>query len=479
MCTQNESNPVDPIQEEINPRCIVKFRPADNWKGEYGFDWFREGDYEEYFFDNSKGNTVDLEDRHGNLVVQNLKSKSHYKDDNLIGKYFTRMNDGFDYQFVNGRTQDPDNPDSTSRRFLNSLTIGNATSVFYEQFRDSYSTITITPDKKYVVPIISLFYKNEEKEEKGIWGKHEAKNVKLLIDGNNIDTDISNLTLEFECTEGVEPVESIEGRSISKNVITHFYETHIDIALTEKISNHNNNGLIKVYAKTLADRFLAGEMIVEKCNPKYVHILFVPIPVKITSQVSIVRKNLKQQQENIRRFFSQAQIVPIFHTLNYQNDNRIKNKDIDKILKKYKHLRKENGCVVEIELNASILGPLSFLFNEKYKEYNNWYKVFFFGIPGENRVLGTSSLLHPSWKSAAIFPCFFDSVISHELTHCFGLWHSFSNNSPYTFEKYKTSNIMDYPLKPGLDLISYWKWQWDIMRGAAGVEDIESENYCV
>jgi len=26
-------------------KCIVEFRPENSWKGEFGFDWFRTGDY--------------------------------------------------------------------------------------------------------------------------------------------------------------------------------------------------------------------------------------------------------------------------------------------------------------------------------------------------------------------------------------------------------------------------------------------------
>src|SRR5579859_5291104 len=33
-----------PVKVRVPERCIVKFRPAPQWKGEFGFDWMREGD---------------------------------------------------------------------------------------------------------------------------------------------------------------------------------------------------------------------------------------------------------------------------------------------------------------------------------------------------------------------------------------------------------------------------------------------------
>lgn len=74
----------------IDARCIVKFRPADNWEGEYGFDWFREGDYGEVFNTNTRGSAFlhTYRDNDGNNVVDpsgrplqiEIKSKSNYKE---------------------------------------------------------------------------------------------------------------------------------------------------------------------------------------------------------------------------------------------------------------------------------------------------------------------------------------------------------------------------------------------------------------
>lgn len=62
----------------------------------------------------------------------------------------------------------------------------------------------------------------------------------------------------------------------------------------------------------------------------------------------------------------------------------------------------------------------------------------------------------------------FESVkttATHELLHAIGLYHTFDNDSPLTFKKFNTDNIMDY-YSPSTDIIAKqtYKWQWDILK---------------
>ena len=73
-------------EEMIDSRCIVKFRPGDDWNGQYGFDWFREGDYGELMKGTTpKGSTVNAYNNNWEAIT--IKSKSDYKADNIVGKY--------------------------------------------------------------------------------------------------------------------------------------------------------------------------------------------------------------------------------------------------------------------------------------------------------------------------------------------------------------------------------------------------------
>lgn len=52
------------------------------------------------------------------------------------------------------------------------------------------------------------------------------------------------------------------------------------------------------------------------------------------------------------------------------------------------------------------------------------------------------------------------STMAHELLHAMGLYHSFDNDSTYTFEIFKTDNIMDYTHQKRKNRFSTNKFQW-------------------
>ena len=99
--TSNETNEQKSI--EIVP-CIVKFRPCEKWRGEYGFDWVREKDgYEEtikcdhaeknFYFDYSNKAQEDfLKERMGE---KNYKHTMH-KEERRLRKMHAQDNTPFD-----------------------------------------------------------------------------------------------------------------------------------------------------------------------------------------------------------------------------------------------------------------------------------------------------------------------------------------------------------------------------------------------
>lgn len=534
--------------EMIDPRCIVKFRPADDWKGEYGFDWFREGDYGEK--DKNTG-----------------RISSHYKNSGLIGKYFGKFRlckgdesrpettpdkeeftdakgnmiystwapnrqlyvtlrskkiclrcqsktscnifplqngNGAEYPFSYENTRKPVkiDPDLGSDNICDFLTQGLSfynTNPYERNFEYLYTPILINdnPPENYYVPIVSLFYKNVSKEKEGKWGQSKAT-VNLLITGKNIDTDIGNITLEFESSEGVEKLNDIKGSTITNNVTicnVKYYITTIDIKLSNAFSKHSVNtgdGSIKVYAKSSVGRFLAGKLTVEKCIPKRVDIVFIPIISQLPGSAKVVFKGISEQASNLKQYLSQAQIVPNIFMFNPNNFSVETLNKIDGVINSHiQDVRDSNGNVIGKALDpdkGKDMGKqLETLFNEdksnSWLKYRNAYKIFLFGEKAkvkidsqgfESRLLGRSNG-NPS-NAATIFSLEgsnnTSSTICHELLHCLGLWHSFSNNSPYTLEKAKTSNIMDYPVSP-FELQTLWKWQWDIIRKASGVKPLD------
>lgn len=567
MSTKTESKQLDK-EEMIDPRCIVKFRPADDWEGEYGFDWFREGDYGEVFEDGKRGSSSPL--FKGSSVI--VKSKSEYKKDNLVGRYYggfrlcnpfrpqdndeirnkeeftdakgnmiystwspnrqlyvtlrskkiclrcqskTTCNifplqngNGAEYPFFYENTRkpvkiDPDLGPDIIRDFLIQGPSFNKTNLYEKNFENSYNPIQIKDSSydNYFVPTISLFYQNEYKEE-GKWGQSAAA-VKLLIKGNNIDSDIKKIAFDFECSLGIEiidpsvkrewhqvdndycagkhlvdsltgkPIDIISGTTICKNTNTNYYEKIININLTEDFLSYSikeGNGEIKIFATIISsgERFLAGKLVVEKCIPKSVEVVFVQIPVEVNSKISYF-PDIDKQKGYLRRFLSQAHVVPNIRTINVYNihsDTKLKLalvKKLNKILDNHRNSTKDKLCI-----NTELVRQLETIFNDECPKFTNVYKLFLLGAKGEEFIGMAGGI--PS-KSAVISAEIEISTVCHELLHCFGLYHSFSNNSPYTLEQYKTSNIMDYPAV--IELLTLWKWQCDKIRLAEGMKPLE------
>lgn len=81
-------------------------------------------------------------------------------------------------------------------------------------------------------------------------------------------------------------------------------------------------------------------------------------------------------------------------------------------------------------------------FEEKENEkFRNYYRVYM--LPTSLDLNGVAEDIG-NVKTVVAFQNRNDSSTAHELLHAMGLHHTFDNNSKYTFELYKTDNIMDY-----------------------------------
>lgn len=547
-------------EEEIDPRCIVKFRPHDNWKGEYGFDWFREGDYEELFADGSRGRDERLVNTVGETMT--IKSKSNYKD-NLVGKYYaffylcesaySRDNNSFTQLHKDELTDRKGNSLCYSKYDFNDAPLfysekicshcrgnsncylhpsikqpmiddssrvpmkadpdclktqlsllndnGNYRGYYVQQLiTDNYSIIGVKDNTNYIVPTISLFYENIQKEKEGAWGSNNA-DVKLLINGKNINVDINSITLEFKCSRGIKQINKINRSEIIYNSNTKFYEALINIKLTDvfrEFSIKEGNGYIKVYAvinnntakNANPDRFLAGKIIVEKCIPKSVSVVLVPVAVQLNAAVLHYEHSLKEEKKYLKQYLYHAHIIPgslsVFSHHYYDVPVVcFSSEKVSDILKEHIDSATNGRFLKLYDKNGKyLIEEFERLFNIEYPNLKCAYKIFLMGVDcvvdnEGNEYVGKARKI-PSKSAIVCRSRFFDSTVVHELLHCFGLWHSFSNNSQHTFEKHKTSNMMDYnptqllqntssipsqQITPyGLNLVSSWKWQWKIIR---------------
>ena len=112
--------------------------------------------------------------------------------------------------------------------------------------------------------------------------------------------------------------------------------------------------------------------------------------------------------------------------------------------------------------------------NNKYK---NYFRVYVFketsgGLNGIAEDIGNGA------DSALVFPGRISSDPSlssatHEVLHTMGLYHTFDNDSKYTFTQNRIDNIMDYSHWSGIKRISTSQFQWDIIhKRLAGTKKI-------
>lgn len=368
----------------------------------------------------------------------------------------------------------------------------------------------------YHVPYISLFCLGKNKdilsgltdnnvavnalsdsssEELGEW----RATVKLLIEAKDVDR------IKFYCDEGVtcEPseIKINNGESKKKVVISNLsrkYPVKEELAFVTVKAAHGKND---------PNPTIAGRICVVKYPPKKVDVVVVPIlsrinkefvlpilkqPIDIRHPIDSINENfdLSKEERYLKQYLSQAQIVPSIRT------RRIQKKELLKKIEKLIQAATVNGEVLtktndgvqyedgtEVKKGTKLHVVFEDIFEkdlEKHEMYlKDALKVFYIQAKGDclGQTAGFPNQTPKPPKNVIVFDHKnYPITICHELLHRLGLFHSFSNMSPYTFEKFRTSNIMDYPVEEGLKQQSLWKWQWDEIRKFDEMKDIDDQN---
>lgn len=449
MCTESEAKNVSG-SKFIDPRCIVHFRPKNDWDGEYGFDWYRN----EY--------------------------------DNIVGKY------------------DPDDPDE-----IDDCELIHDNKGLIESYRKKYIKLENNKTEPYLVPWMSLWYKALEITYKGDiipaemkdqnkcrldYYKYQAE-LELYIEkaekierlefcyinkGEDIPLDKDD-SLELHISDSEYPQYNEEGHIIKNKVEEG--KTTIKIVYKHPYNkkdwtpNNNDYFSIRVYARHQdgITKTLAGQLNIIKCKPRIVDICLVNVIQYFTdSQYDYTDKiALETQKENLRKYLAQVHIIPNFITIPMKVE--FYKKEFDK----HKNKSHPTKGIVYISNHGELECKLENRFNEENNLYHNYYKIFFLTKEVyDNKIevfsksdTNTAGNALVGTKCAALYMSnnpTRETTIVHELFHCFGLEHSFSNKSDYTYRICKTDNIMDYVYnkKEGDNpskLMNTWKWQWDII----------------
>ena len=148
-------------------------------------------------------------------------------------------------------------------------------------------------------------------------------------------------------------------------------------------------------------------------------------------------------------------MIPTFVTANI-HINRLGQNQRKKFLDAYNRYGPVDDDVYEVLYDAMTH------FDSQYSKY---MKVFFiddvaWGLYGKTYDIGVEK------KSVIVLTSGFnDSTLAHEALHAMNLYHTFDNDSKFTFLNFETDNVMDYSdiENRKFPVISTYVWQWKIL----------------
>lgn len=402
-----------PTLIEIEPKCLVHFRPHGNYNGEFGFDWIRLGD---------SGNKGDV----------------WYK--NITGYYDIPKKANGSYDFCNSK-------------FVQS-TKEYDRMVFGEYRRFSVPWKTTNKDAPYIYPIPYMTLLPE----------YSAK-LKLIV-----EVEEEPEKFEFKYNEEYFDVAIDKELPIAKGT------SKIDSAITVKCKGYfEKDEFIEVYALKEGEKYLVGQLIVKRNHTKFhkfIKICFVNVTIgtkqslmSIANEKASLRKYLRQAYikaeikiENIRAS-SEKEIID---GLGYTTDPKAstffilekclyQQKQKNYLASKYNSYRKI--YFVPMTLENESCGSKGYILGQTQD------------IPQEKGVATPSIVIADivrTNKKLKTSPSIDEATVAHEICHSIGLQHTFVNGSKYVFKEYTTDNIMDYySSKTAIKSRQLYKWQWE------------------
>jgi hypothetical protein len=416
----------------VDDRCIVSFRPKDNWKGEdYGFDWVRAGDTP-------------------------IMGDTNYK--RIIGNYGEVYASDFDNNPV--FTQSTDEYRKLMREF-------DPHTYFIKDKKGKKKAIN------YCVPWLCLYPQKEIKHIKDDKGNFVptvqatgAKNTTAVLQMTiNIEKDAEKLELEYD-----ENLFKITTPTLPKTKGNH----KIDITITCLLpfSKDQPIKVIATYknAKGENELSLAGKLKVMKNMDLYkVDVLFVNVWTNINGATTPKKGEPKGRATELKKYLNQGLVNPKIETITLKLDT-----DTDPITKRRTDRRtnffnksKAVGGVHAHIPDGALDDIYLFLNEELYKSYDqskyeNYFKVYFINEDA-TRLYGIGRSMDKDLRTILVYKLgFADSTVAHETLHSMGLYHSFDNDGDFTFKILGTDNIMDYSdaYAPHTPVNTTYHWQW-------------------
>ena len=433
-----EDHPSSP-EEQIG-LAVVHFRPLNSWCGEFGFDWFREGDkcfnlkYEGAYED-----TIDSGYKAGEGNLSTEEAVTNFKG-----------------EYQNLTIKRGSNDSGTTEYFVPYL------SIFSKEFIDE-----ILPKKEYKLKVLPTY---EVMLQVGIEILEDIEKLEFVYDKDNLHID------EINCNGEKSALKKIGNIKITcKYDLTS--DTYVNVYAYPKGDN------------SIASRRLAGRLLIlqnDVRRRREEKIVLVPIEMKIA-------KNAKQKSAEIdfEEFYPiynslyQALIIPIVKEekldLKTYTKFQVGGEHIssDKLIKYYIPEKDEYSKSLFLDIKGyfnETKDKDEILMKDKYKDF---FTVFVFPIASNDRTVGgiTQNI---GTKNSIVFTLDITKVlnssgkystIAHEVLHGLGLPHTQNDkiggeidrfNQKYTYLPSlltkEVTNIMHYGENGFEYSLHYWQW---------------------
>ena len=428
----------------IFPKCIVKFRPHTKWKGEYGFDWLREGDTNKDRGDNWFKETV------GKHYITDPKDSSKTIVQSDINSY-----DG------NFKT------DSTMYQNLERT---------YKYFRINWKRYNNGSPFLYAIPMLTLM---------------EGKTAKLKLK-IEIEELPKKVTFKFK-DEDAKNYLSLKNENLTdikkgKYVVNDFFE------ITCKKAFDKEQTLL-VYA----DDLHCGAIKIHPNTKEYhreIEVILVRVKTKLNSYEGAIGEpsDFEKVKTKMNNILKQALIKANVHydkslyvyatEDHFKKDFAVKKKTLSGRDYYYFEYGKKNKADYDILSCIKRKYELTSDYDKYRKDdftgniFLGWgkkdiYTIFFldeYCIPPNAPEVITSGIGGysplPLGKVSEVI-CFkskeHDETVIHELLHALGLTHTFdgkSSEAKYTYQGLTTDNLMDYSHHVNIERNSLFLWQW-------------------
>jgi uncharacterized protein involved in type VI secretion and phage assembly len=453
----NEAVSHETVKNKIEAKCIVLFRPKNNWQGEdYGFDWMRDEDTNLI-----SGSAVFGDTKYEKIVSKQYKEaafttlerdqneyKGFFKPTNSL---YLKLKDEYQAHIIPWRTKKD--------------TAGT-------EIKD---TAGKTVPEDYFCSWLSL-YPSKKNDNTPTGFANTKATLSLIID---IEEEPDLLRFEDNSFFTITPKEiNVKGKGKTKFALN-------DSVTIECLKDFNINQTIRINSITKDDKGvetkkLAGKLYIWANNTarrKKAKILLVDVkmPPLVTGTTSNPGTSTGQQplfEKYLRQALIETKVETKTLDVSAETDFVTKYVKAGLLGAYHKGTAPAGFKKLQDYLYSKLQAQLKKANPTDEHKYDNYFKAFYLGENGGYiDSTGTVKELngYSSGNNVVLFPGKNDQTASHEFLHSFGLAHTFANkeaapNALFTFEYAKTENLMDYShmLSPPETRYSLWKWQWII-----------------